>query len=240
MPLVHSASENALHKNMATLMRDIGRSPHVQSRKQAVAIALDTQRRARAWGGRTPGVGPQAASGGVNMARQPNMRPVLGLRGAERQLHVGPILSAVPGRTDRHRAMVPAGSYVVPAWAVSGRGEGNTIAGTNALMKFFRMGPYGTQLPKIKHGAGAPKPPKSMGIARLAEGGGITGTADYDPSDLVPVDLSGGELVVPPENLREAVHPDVDTAHRILDSWLVQERKKLSNQIAKLPGPAKD
>ena len=46
MPLVHGKSEKALAQNMRTLHADIGKSPHVQSAKQAVAIALETQRRA--------------------------------------------------------------------------------------------------------------------------------------------------------------------------------------------------
>jgi hypothetical protein len=47
MPLVHSASQKALDTNMATLHADIGKSKHVQSRKQAIAIALNTQREAK-------------------------------------------------------------------------------------------------------------------------------------------------------------------------------------------------
>jgi hypothetical protein len=46
MPLVHSKSKKALKKNIGTLMGEVGKSPHVQSRKQAIAIAYETQRRA--------------------------------------------------------------------------------------------------------------------------------------------------------------------------------------------------
>lgn len=46
MPLIHGKSGKALAENMRTLHADIGKSPHVQSAKQAVAIALETQRRA--------------------------------------------------------------------------------------------------------------------------------------------------------------------------------------------------
>src|ERR1700691_5886117 len=38
----------------------------------------------------------------------------------------GPIVSAVPGRTDKHLTKVPSGSFVIPADIVSGHGQGNT------------------------------------------------------------------------------------------------------------------
>jgi hypothetical protein len=50
MPLEHSSSAAALHDNMRALHSEIGHSPHVQSRAQAIAIGLETQRRARAAG----------------------------------------------------------------------------------------------------------------------------------------------------------------------------------------------
>ena len=56
----------------------------------------------------------------------------------------------------------------------------------------------------------------------------------------VPVDLAGGEIVVPPENLMEIIHPNLDQAHRIMDAWVLHERENLRKTLAKLPGPAKD
>lgn len=50
---------------------------------------------------------------------------------------VGPIPSNVCGRTDHLPVNVPAGAYVFPADIVSGLGEGNTIAGFQALNDFF-------------------------------------------------------------------------------------------------------
>jgi len=47
MPLIHSASKKARNKNVRTLMHEVGDSPHVQSRKQAIAIAYSEQRRAK-------------------------------------------------------------------------------------------------------------------------------------------------------------------------------------------------
>ena len=44
-------------------------------------------------------------------------------------VHVGPIHSAVAGRTDHLPMHVPSGAYVLPADIVSAMGEGNTAAG---------------------------------------------------------------------------------------------------------------
>lgn len=48
-------------------------------------------------------------------------------------LIVGPLHSAVPGRTDDLKISVPEGAYVIPADIVSALGEGNTIAGMKVL-----------------------------------------------------------------------------------------------------------
>lgn len=141
----------------------------------------------------------------------------------------GSILSAVPGRTDAHATHVPSGSYVIPADIVSGRGQGNTLAGSQALEKLFKMGPYGTKGGTLRSGKGAPGRP-----GKRAAGGEVGG--EEVP---VRVNLAGGEIVVPPENLLGAVHPDLKTAHAIMDRWVLNERKNLRKTLAKLPGPAK-
>lgn len=51
MPLVKSGSGQAFNTNVKTLMKDVGKSPHVKSRAQALAIAYDVKRRNRAEGG---------------------------------------------------------------------------------------------------------------------------------------------------------------------------------------------
>jgi hypothetical protein len=70
LPLEHSSSDAALHRNMAALYGDIGKSPHVKSRAQAQAIAFETQRRAgRDMGGvvnpMMMGAGPMGPMGGA-------------------------------------------------------------------------------------------------------------------------------------------------------------------------------
>lgn len=47
MPLKTSASKKAFRMNVQQLMKDVGKSPHVQSRAQALAIAYSKQREAK-------------------------------------------------------------------------------------------------------------------------------------------------------------------------------------------------
>lgn len=338
MPLVHSASSKALKQNMRTLYADIGKSPHVQSRAQAIAIAMETQRRAkRAMGGVVPafdiggappmpqpgmpvpapgvvpmpgnapvGVAPPQmgpsqpqgmnpapgampapvpgqpmppqgqwasgvaqnvappanpqnappippnaapaeqpmgkqlmanggalprAAGGLNMAKAPHLSPPWQTKSQDRQLHIGPVLSNVPGRTDSHRVKVPSGSYVLPAAHVSSMGQGNTVAGLSLASSMFGGGPYGTSAGRIARGPGAPKPPRMRG---LADGG----SPDLDYGQPVDVDISGGEYVIPPQAIIDR-YGDLDTGHKILDAWVIAARKKEVDTLKRLPPPAK-
>lgn len=53
------------------------------------------------------------------------------------RVHTGPVISQVPGRTDRHEVDVPPESYVIPADVVSALGEGNTLAGMKVIARRF-------------------------------------------------------------------------------------------------------
>jgi len=180
------------------------------------------------------GVVPDLATGGFNVGHSPHLTPGFAEKALVRNEHrgltggmtKGPILSAVPGRTDAHKTHVPSGSYVIPADIVSGRGQGNTIAGAANLQKLFKMGPYGTSPSALK--------PKAMKMR--ADGGALPDTDEVP----VRVNLAGGEIVVPPENLRTAVHPDLEQAHAIMDAWVLHERKLLRKTLAGLPGPVKE
>lgn len=55
----------------------------------------------------------------------------------ETKTFVGPIHSAVAGRTDHLPMHVPSGAYVIPADIVSSLGEGNTMAGFRILNNMF-------------------------------------------------------------------------------------------------------
>jgi hypothetical protein len=116
MPLKKSSSQKTISTNVGELISS-GRP-----QKQAVAIALNTARHAKAEGGPMQRPSPAGASDGV---------------------HLGPIHSPVAGRTDHLPMHVPSGSYVIPADIVSSLGEGNTMAGYRAVKMMFRDAPAG-------------------------------------------------------------------------------------------------
>ena len=47
MPEVKSSSKKALKTNIRTNMKEVGKSPHIQSKKQALAVAFSEQRQAK-------------------------------------------------------------------------------------------------------------------------------------------------------------------------------------------------
>ena len=106
MPLKPGKSSHTISSNISELVH----SGHPQ--KQAVAIALDTARRAMREGGVPKDM-------------------------AKRVVHEGPINVKIPGRTDRLPIHVYSGSYVLPADIVSGLGEGNTLAGNDVIKRMF-------------------------------------------------------------------------------------------------------
>ncbi len=198
MPLIKSNLKPAFKKNVETLMDDVGKSPHVQSRAQALAIAFDVKRRNRADGG---------------------------------QVHEGPIVSEVPGRTDNHVMAVGAGSYFLPAECVSHLGENNTLAG---LANIKKMGAHG--LRKLVHAA-----PGASAITakhrRRASGGRTQETPTGHP---VEVNGAGGEHVISPEEVKVIGDGDVILGHALLDNFVMQNRKKHIHTLRKLAPPAKD
>ena len=112
MPLAKGKSQETISANIAEMIR----SGHPQD--QAIAASLDTARRSRAEGG--------------ELEDAPNSDKV----------HVGPIHSNVAGRTDHLPINVPSGCYVIPADIVSALGEGNTMAGFQAINKVFGRQQY--------------------------------------------------------------------------------------------------
>ena len=142
--------------------------------------------------------------------------------------HVGPIRSAVPGRTDHIPLNVPNGSYVLPAQHVSHLGQNNTEAGFAVLGRMFKT-------PHIAHGhlPSAPKPPSSKFSAH-------GGRAEDGDDDSVPIMAAGGEFVLHPDIVRDIGDGNLDHGHRILDEWIKRTKEVHAKTIAKLPGPAKD
>ena len=47
MPTINSSSKKAFKQNVERLMSDVGKSPHIKSVKQAVAIAYSIKKRAK-------------------------------------------------------------------------------------------------------------------------------------------------------------------------------------------------
>jgi hypothetical protein len=147
-------------------------------------------------------------------------------------LHVGPIHSAVHGRTDHLPMHVPSGSYVIPADVVSAHGEGNTMAGFKVMHRLFGGAPYG--------GSGGP----------YGQGGGPYGQAmqnsrggraqDGDSDQGVPIVAAGGEYVLSPAQVRAAGNGDADLGTKVLDEWVKRARSRNIKTLQRLPGPAKD
>lgn len=138
MPLIQSSSKEAVGKNIAA--ERAANKPE----KQAVAIALDVQRRNRKRGGKNMPWFMHAPSGAA---------------------HTGPIQSPVPGRTDHVPMDVPSGSYVIPADLVSGLGQGNTEAGFHVIQSMFPMPqmPYGTAPSRPQFATGGTVPIDAAG-----------------------------------------------------------------------------
>lgn len=171
-------------KSQKTISSNISELVHSgRPQKQAIAIAMNTARQSR-------------ASGGM-----------------DRKVFHGPIVTPIPGRTDRLPIHVYSGSYVIPADIVSGLGEGNTLAGYEAIKRMF-----GHHL-KAKYG--------------------LRGSY-HENRDVVPVIVAGGEYILTPEEVESAGDGDLDNGHAVLDAFVKSQRRKLRQKLAKLPGPAQD
>jgi hypothetical protein len=104
MPLSRGKSQKTISHNIAEMSK-------THPRDQAIAAALSTARKHRAFGGHTPAFMKQPVNPGAEV------------------IHEGPIHSPVSGRTDHLPMHVASGSYVIPADIISAMGEGNTMSG---------------------------------------------------------------------------------------------------------------
>jgi hypothetical protein len=158
------------------------------------------------------------------------------------KLHVGPIHSAVAGRTDHLPMHVPSGAYVIPADIISAMGEGNTIAGFKHMRRIFGGTPYGAGKQPYGHSGG----PYSKGDGPYDQGGGpygepLPGRAAGGAADgSVPIVAAGGEYVLSPDQVRHAGEGDLDMGHRVLDEFVKRMRAQTVKTLQKLPGPRKD
>lgn len=124
----------------------------------------------------------------------------------------GPVVGSSGGRADTVKTAVRGGSHVIPSDVVSSLGQGNTDAGMSVLSRMFKSGPYGM----------------AARGSRRADGGAV------------PVMVSHGEFVVPPEAVAEIGGGDHDRGHAILDRFILGARQNAIETLKRLPGPAKD
>jgi len=172
--------------------------------------------------------GQQAATGGAIKRAMGGMMPRQAA-GAARGYLGGPSL----GRADNVHTGAPPGSYVLPADIIAGLGDGNNLAGAHIAELMFGTAPFGISMPRGGGGRGLPSPPAP---SQVADGGMVQPEGD---DRVAPVLLSDGEYVIDPETVRKIGGGDMKRGHRILDAFVLTERRKHIRKLKKLPGPVK-
>lgn len=208
------------------------------------------------------------ADGGTYMPPHPGFGEQGDYRSIMSPTAGGVIASEVPGRTDHIPTSVAADSYVIPADVVSGLGEGNTLAGARVVQEWLSSGPHGIPLPKGGHGSSIPHPPAPSEFGgrttttyepHLAHGGSA-GRAPLKAAHIknvhgeVPVIVAGGEVIVDPHVIAHhkdlgGLHPHdknpehyrraINFGHKVLDKFVVNERKKNIKTLSSLPSPSR-
>jgi hypothetical protein len=147
-------------------------------------------------------------------------------------LHVGPIHSAVHGRTDHLPMHVPSGSYIIPADVVAHHGQGNTMAGFKVMRRTFGGMPYGGSGGPYGQGGG----PYGEALQNSRGGRAQDGAGDQG----VPIVAAGGEYVLSPAQVRAAGNGDPEVGTKVLDEFVKRSRARNIKTLQHLPGPAKD
>jgi hypothetical protein len=233
MPLQKGKSQETISGNISEMMH----AGYPQ--KQAIAAALNTARKAKAFGGSET---ETITSGGLYQPPKKMKPPPSPKFGGRMKLHTGPIHSAVAGRTDHLPMHVPSGSYVIPADIVSAMGEGNTMAGFKNIKRVFGGTPYGVK--GGLYGQGSMPYGQRSGLPYNATsapyGMDLPGKAEGGETDSVPIVAAGGEYVLSPAEVRKIGNGDLETGHRVLDAFIKRYRKETIDTLKKLPGPKRD
>jgi hypothetical protein len=158
----------------------------------------------------------------------------------------GGILGASSGRADAIPMHVPQDAYVIPAYAVSHIGEGNTLSGMEVLKRMFgapwqqkETSPWGAAPAPQGHGQGVgiPKPPP-LPIGSYPQPTRMTtAKGGHPPGAPAPIMASDGEFVVSPQMVAYLGRGDIGRGHKILDQWVMKMKSDAANTIRKLPGP---
>lgn len=172
-------------------------------------------------GAEAPTPAPQSyALGGGTLAEKG------GLNIPERFVHTpdsGFLNTTGAGRTDNINIKPRSNSYVMPADVVSGLGQGNSLAGAQALDHALSSGPYGVPMPKAGRPSGFGRMP------RRADGGEV--------AKRVPIIAAGGEYVISPEQVAALGGGDHKRGHDVLDAFVLHVRKRTIGEMKKLKGP---
>lgn len=197
---------------------------------------------------------PKMAPPPIHPARMPLMRPRFdqgGIVDSPAAPFTGPVIHPSAGRADTVPMHVPHEAYVIPADIVSHLGQGNSLAGHEVLSKMFGS-PWGASTPlgapspplHVGKGVGMPPPvrPRVTGFPQYpiyAGGPHSRGGVPHGGPAPVPIMASGGEFVIPPQQVMRIGHGDVNMGHKALDAWVLGLRKEAVNTLKKLPGPEK-
>ena len=133
------------------------------------------------------------------------------------KVHVGPIRTKHPGRTDTVPMKVADGSYVLPSETISHLGQNNSEAGLRVADSLFGANGSFTN-----------------DAAPRARGGK---TESGKPIDCI---TAGGEYVIGPEKVKAIGRGDIDLGHKILDKFVLNQRKAHIHALSSLDPPARD
>lgn len=142
------------------------------------------------------------------------------------------------GRADHVTTEAPSGSYILPADILSGLGEGNSIAGARVISEMLKSGPWGTKPVQMGRGSGPPRAP-GLPSDEMEQAFAKGGEVEKRMATSVPVLLSDGEYQIGVPDVVRIGGGSLKRGHKILDAFVLHQRKKTINKLKKLPGPVK-